>query len=442
MRKYFEDHSFTGVVLIFCSFVFAVFLRIFDLGSLSPWTDELASWYYLRNLDLVFKIESHSPLYYGLLRAFLGEDASIHGIRMVSALTSVAHLVLAFILGRKVFSPGKFLVFWILICFNPTDIVFARMARHYGWFLEGILLYVLWVRVKAPTWWLCVVSAVLGFVHIFALIPMSLILLWDYLEKKDLKRFLLPLASSGLIIFYYFARLTLLGSKQVASNVSWNQQGFKDFWWDTWLQFFGSSYPRNLFYPVPVSVALGLSLLMLIFLLWKRQKSSLLFFATIVLSLVILEAFGAGWINMRVNRYVIYLVPILIYAIVDALEEQVNKPIILGVFAISLGFITCLNPLRTYGWDREKVALWQEYTRIHMDKAQLVCANPYQSTYFELKLNNPCSKDVLKVNTKAPLIFFDLNMNDRLVLLYLMQEMRVTDILRPATNGIFLFEPR
>jgi hypothetical protein len=442
MRNIFKDHSSLGVVLILCSFVFAVFLRVFDLGTLSPWTDELASWYYLRHLDLVFKVESHSPLYYALLRLILGEDASLYGIRMVSALASVAHLLLAFFLGKKVFSPGKFLIFWFLICFNPTDIIFARMARHYSWFLEGILIYVLWIRIKAPTWSLCVVSALMGFVHVFALIPMSLILFWEYLEKRNLKRLLLPLFSSGLVIFYYLARLITLGSQQVARNVSWNQLGFQQFWSGIWLQFFGDAYPRHIFYPVYLPLVLALSFLILGFLLWKSKKSSLLLVVSTILTLIVVEVFALSWINLRVNRYVIYLVPLLIYAIVDSLEDKVKTPVIVAVFAIALGYITFLNPLKTYPWDREKVELWKEFTRVHEGKIHYVCANPYQSAYFDLGIEVPCSENILKLNTKASLIFFDLNLNDRLVLLYLMQEMRLADILRPATNGIFLFEPR
>ncbi len=100
MRKYFEDHSLTGVVIIFCAFALAVFLRFFDLSDQSPWTDEIASWWYLRHLDTVFFRESHTPLFYGLLRFFLGPDATISGIRHFVAAISVIHLIEFFFLGQ------------------------------------------------------------------------------------------------------------------------------------------------------------------------------------------------------------------------------------------------------------------------------------------------------------------------------------------------------
>jgi hypothetical protein len=442
MRKYFEDHSFTGVVLIICSFVFAVFLRVFDLGSLSPWTDELASWFYLRHLDVVFKVESHTPFYYGVLRVILGGDATLYSIRLFSALLSVAHLLTAFFLGRKVFSPDKFLIFWFLICFNPTDIVFARMARHYSWLLEGTLLYVLWVRVKAPNWWLCVFSVIMVFIHVFSLIPISMILTWDYLKERDLKRFILPLASSGVIVFYYLLRVILLGPKQVAINVSWNASTFSYFLNSTWLQLFGESYPRHLFFPVSLLFACAISVLIGLFLVWKRKKSTLLLLSTIVLTIIVVETLNLGWLNLRLNRYVIYLVPLLIFALVDSFDERVSKPAILFVFILCLSYITSFNPLRVYPWDREKVALWKEFSRLQPGTAQFICSNSYQAAYFDMKDNYPCSQRVLDINPKAPVLFFDLNSNDRLVLIYLMQQMNLKEIFGPATNGIYLFEPR
>lgn len=442
MRNLFKDHSLVGVVLILCSFAFAIFLRVFDLHSLSPWTDELASWYYLRHLDQVFQVESHSPFYYALLRFTLGSDASLHSTRLLTAWFSIGHLVLAFFLGRKIFSPAKFLIFWFLICFNPTDIVFARMARHYSMFLEGILIFILMIRTKSPTAWLCLLSALLGFIHVFALIPISMVLLWDYLENRSFRRTFLPLITSGLILLYYMARLLVLGSQQVGKNVSWNTAGFKDFWFSTWLQFFGDAYPRNQFYPVPLPLAGTLSGLLVLLLFWKRKKSLFLFLSTALLSLIVVECFTLSWINLRVNRYLIYLVPLLIYAVVDAFEDEVKKPLVFSLFFLSLSHIIWFNPLKIYPWDQEKVSLWNEYATSHFSKAQFICANPYQSAYFNLNAATPCSERVHHINTQAPLIFFDLNLNDRLVLLYLGQKMQLKEVLSPHTNGIFLFEPR
>ncbi len=179
MRKFFEGHSLIGVVIILSVFIFAVALRYFDISAQSPWMDELASWWYMRNLSEVWGRESHSPLYYALLRLFTG-NSDIGTLRIFTATVSVIHLIECFFLGQLAFKKKHFLLFWILICLNPADIVYARMARHYSWLFEGVLIYYLLWRIKAPLWLQALNGAFMGFIHVFALIPVSFLALYRF----------------------------------------------------------------------------------------------------------------------------------------------------------------------------------------------------------------------------------------------------------------------
>ncbi len=440
MRKYFEGHSLTGVVIILSVLFLGLFLRFYDPGSLSPWTDELASWWYLRHLDVVFSRESHSPVYYGVLRLFLGSDATIAGIRTFTAAISAIHLVEFFFLGQRVFKKNQFLVFWILICLNPTDIVYARMARHYSWLLEGILVYALLWRGEFPRWMRFVTGTFMGLIHIFALIPIGLIGLFDFRKHRNMNALIMDLLPCGPILIYYAVRILSFGEKHVASNVSWNADGFFQYLQLTMTQFLGEAYPHSLFYPVEPWFAAFVVMGSFLLILWKRKDSGLLFFLMILGSLFAIEVLSF-WLNLRVNRYVIYLIAFWIMALSDLVPED-NRIIPFGVLIFSLMAIVVVNPLRTFPWEESKVQEWRNFSAGYPNTSQLVCSNRYQSDYYHLKAPPLCRDAFVSIDFKKDLIFFDLNGNDTFLIIQLMNFMDVTDF-RPLKFGVMAkFTPK
>lgn len=440
MRKYFEGHSLTGVVIIFCVFVLGLILRFHDPGSLSPWTDELASWWYLRHLDEVFTRESHSPIYYGILRLFLGSNATVAGIRTFTAAVSAIHLVEFFILGQRVFKRNQFLVFWILICLNPADIVYARMARHYAWLLEGILVYALLWRGGYPRWMRFVTGTFMGLLHVFSLIPIALIGVFDFRQHRNGRELLKDLLPCLPILLYYGFRVASFGEEHVASNVSWNSENFFTFLELTMTQFLGDAYPHFLFYPVNRWLAGGVVLSTFLLILWKRKSSGVLFFLMILGSLFAIELF-AFWLNLRVNRYVIYLIGFWILALADLVESEKDY-VPLTVLVLSLGLIMTLNPLKIYPWEETKVLDWKEFRAGYSGTPELVCSNRYQSDYYDLKAPVLCRDALGTVDFQRPLLFFDLNGNDSFLLLQLMQRMDVTDYRAQKFGVIARFTPK
>ncbi|MES2525811.1 MAG: hypothetical protein V4598_01940 [Bdellovibrionota bacterium] len=439
MRKYFEGHSLTGVVIILAVFSFAVALRFFDISSQSPWMDELASWWYMRNLGEVWGRESHSPLYYAILRIFTGES-DIGTLRIFTATVSVIHLIECFFLGQLAFSKKHFLIFWILICLNPADIVYARMARHYSWLFEGILVYYLLWRIKAPLWMQAMTGAFMGFIHVFAVIPVGLLALYRFWQERNKKYLAVMLVSTNLIIVYYILRIIFLGHEQVSVNVSWNAQTLVNFWSSIVTQFLGDAYPRFEYFPVRFWEAFLVVAPTSLWAFYKRRESGILFASVAIASLLVIEVLGM-WLNLRVCRYVIYLIGFWFVAFVDSIDDVKDWQIYSVLAAVST-FLLLHNPLTSFPFEREKVGEWKSYSANFPDTQRLVCANNYQVEYFELNAQLPCNRAVTLVDYSQPLILFDLNNCQKFVSVFLSNLMDVKEIKDLKTGSITYFEPK
>lgn len=440
MRKFFEGHSFAGVAILLSVFLLAVFLRFTDLASQSPWTDELASWWYLRHLGEIWGKESHSPLYYTLLRFFCGADADVPALRSFSASVSVLHLIEFFFLGQLVFDKKRFLIFWVLVCLCPVDIVYARMARHYAWLLEGLIVFILLYRLRVPVWLESLVAAFMGFIHVFAVIPISFLALYRFWKERRWSELLPVLVSANLVLVYYLLRLLSLGPQVVGSNVEWNSISLVNFWASLVTQFLGDSYPRFVFYPVnPYLAALVVGATSL-WILYRRRESGLQYLGVFLVSLLAIEVFGF-WLNLRVNRYLIYLVGFWIIAFTDSLGEvKLWQPLTLT--GLLLGHILFQNPVLSFPWDREKVESWRNFTARFPDSPQLTCASVYQSAYFDLRSPPDCIRALKDVSLRKDLLYFDLNNTEKMVALFLTQNMNAEEYIPLKSGAIIRFSPK
>jgi uncharacterized membrane protein len=441
IRKYFEDLSFEEGVLLFTAFVFAVFLRFYDLGAQQPWTDELASWFYLRNLGQVFQYESQSPLYYFLLRLFLGENADVLSIRMFSGCISILNLVLIYLLARNIFDKGKATAIVIFIVFCPADIVHSRMGRHYSLLLEGSLIFLLLMKGQVRTWILSVFAFLMGFIHVFFLIPMTIVLGFDFYRQRNIKRVATIFFSSLGILIYYFVRFLVYGKDYVGGNLVWNKATFGNFINLVVAQFFGESYPRSYFFPFDIYLSWSILILMLGYLLYRRKESAFLFLAVLCGSLLFIEFSNLVWINFRINRYVIYLSAFLIFAFVDSLTKvRLRESLLIYFFSILL--LIPLKPFGLYPWDDDTVASWKQVSSQNPDISRVICVNRFQSGYYELNSPESCFDNMAKIDIKKPLLFFDLNNNDRAVAAYLLSQMRPVWIKNFDHSRIIRFEPK
>lgn len=420
MRKIFQDYSLTGVVLVFLSFVLAIFFRFYELGSQSPWNDEIGTWFFVRHIDLVPILDNNTPLYYYGLKLFLGNTSSISSIRYFSASLSIFHLCLIFFLGRKVFEKQIFLLFWILLCLCPLDIAWSRMARHYGLLLEAVVLYWLWVRSKSPIWWLSLLSLLMGFVHVFSLIPMALILL---IEKP--KRFWIPILTSLGVVSYY------LNLSSFQTRVGWNlKTNFSDFFYHLANQMLGESYPRQEFYSLGWAGIIFLFIVVGYFLI-RRSKGGALFLLTFAFSLLAIEL-AMFFANYRVERYLVYLSGLLIIGFCDSVRNP--KPLL--TFILSIAFLIWQNPLKTYPWLRDWLEDFQWHLSQNPAAEVIICGNQFYGEYFQLEVTN-CLLRLGTIDIKRSHIILDLDFQGRRISPYLATKMQGI-ILGPR---IYLFEP-
>lgn len=441
MRKYFEGHSPKGVVIIFCAFALAIFLRFYALSVQSPWTDEIASWWYLRHLDTVFYRESHSPLFYGILRVFLGSEATLSAIRHFVAAISVLHLIEFFFLGQLALKKRAFLLFWVLICLNPADIVHARMARHYSWLLEGSLVYFLLWKIGARQWSKLLTGTFTAFIHVFAVIPITVLAGYDFYRSRKWRDLGISLIPCFLVSVYYASRFVIFGREKVLANISWVSSPFYQFFTSTVTQFFGDSYPRFEFYPVLPELCAILFGLSLALILYYRKPSGRIFLILAITSILIVEML-MPFTSFRVNRYLIYLSGFWLYAIADSLED-VKDYIFYPVMVMPVLFLLYFNPLLNYPWEDARVERWKAYRKSEPDTQFLVCANDYQNEYYDFKPGGECLDRVLLIDNTKPFIFFDMTGTQTYIVASFLEKMDVTDYFPGDFGGVMMkFTPK
>lgn len=441
MRKYFEGHSVIGVAIILSVFILALCLRFYDLGTQSPWSDEIATWWYSKNLKAVFYYESHTPLFYGIVRFFLGRDLSLFSIRIFVATISVIHLIEFFFLGQLALNKRAFLVFWVLICLNPADIVFSRMARHYSWLLEGTLVYYLLWRINAPCWIKILSGTFLGLLHLFGLIPIIVLSLFDYFGSRSWKKLLVSLIPLFPVSAYYLARIIWLSFPKVLSNVSWNQMSFTSFLASLATQFLGDSYPRFEYYKVEPTFAGCVLVIIFLFVVYFHKKSFWHFAAIFAMSVFLIEVLYP-WANFRVNRYLIYLPGLLSIVIAESCGDLKEKYFI-PFLSLPLVWIVSFNPFLIHPWENEWVLKWYKFEEKHKIDQVIVCGTVYEKEYYHLYEDQYCWDHDIIVDQKKPLLIFMLNPAESLFAVKFINTMKITDKVNIENGGFMArFDPK
>jgi len=429
-----------GVVLILSSFIFGVWFRIYSLDVQVPWTDELASIFFSKNLHRVFYTESHTPFYYGVLHFLFGDNVTIYSARLFSAILSVFYLVLYFFLGRKTFQENAFVLFWILVCLSPVDIVFARQARHYAWVHEHVLLIGLLTKCQASNKVLGISSLLSGFIHPFAAIPTVLLNVFKYFEDKNKRSLIVLLCASSFFLLYYLIRFYSLGIEQVGRNLLWNQQAITEFYQHLPLLFFGDSYPRSLFFPVPsVAVILG-SISTLVFFTFYRTKEIGQWLIIFLISILAIEILSF-WVNFRSARYLVYLPALLIFSI-SLSAKKISEWILVVISLVMLSYLSSISILTPHEWEDVAASRYLILKKQHPEASDLVCANTYQADYYGFNKDRLCSYGSISLNGNKPILFMDFNGDSLGIVIQLMNIMRPTYNEKFRKGQIILFEPK
>ena len=113
------------------------FLRFYRLGSKGLWLDEAFSIWMGQQplaemLQWLVRIDQHPPLYYMLLRGWLGLGDAAGTVRALSALCSTLTIPIVFLLGRRLAGRWAGMLAALLLAVSPFHVHFAQETRMYA----------------------------------------------------------------------------------------------------------------------------------------------------------------------------------------------------------------------------------------------------------------------------------------------------------------------
>jgi hypothetical protein len=459
MLNFFKDLLLREKVLLLSVLFLGIFLRLFSLSEISSWGDEVATWYYRDNLDLVFSSESHTPFYYFLCRLWkIITTDSVYSIRLFSIFLSYLFLYLSVRLLQK---SSKFLILSLVTLWSlfPTFIIYDRQARHYGLFAEMFFfLIIIWDHRKSFDlifFWF--VFAVIQMIHPLGIIPVGLLILIDLVGKKiSIKRALIYFSSSLPVLIYYLLRLYFQSYKSITSNIAWINNNSVSFLKSIFLLFAGESYPFTVMYPLNPDIFIFSSLFIIFLFLissgWRvllvnRQLNR--FLVLFVTTILVVEFLAFLGLNLRISRYYIFLVPFLLSYIMDIVNVSPNRRFLLVSFlGITLAAYNLFvyRPWRSYPWDDDSVrAFKKDYPLYFKDKDLLICGNYLQSRYFFNTAVRDCSEEAFsRYYSKKNFSVFDIrgSQSTLALSLYLTNFGNVLDMKFYGNAFFFRFEGR
>jgi len=121
-------------------------LRLYQLTEKSIWLDEAFSIAISQHsladiLRMVVQTDTHPPLYYLLLKMWLVLGDGEAQVRLLSALFSVASIVLIYLVGKNIFEDERIgLIAAAVLAFSPFHIWYAQETRMYAMLTCFILI--------------------------------------------------------------------------------------------------------------------------------------------------------------------------------------------------------------------------------------------------------------------------------------------------------------
>ncbi len=308
------------IILLILILFFALFIRVYALGSPNFWIDEsISSITSLNILDKGLPIFD-SGLFYGraylfhYLQAFFllfGETDFL--ARFVSVIFGLLTIVLAYFIGKEYSKPGGIIVALFTAVFY-LEVFYSRQARFYQFFqlLFFLSLYLLYKSKDNPKW--LYVSLISFFItintQIAGLVLAPFFILHILIYNKKWKKYLSIIPAIPLV--YKFISLLGLSSKSASSAVNFASKYF--------------SYVSNIKY---------LFVLFIPGLIWSFLKKKRLSFLIIVPSFVLL--IGIVFLNMFALRYSYFFVfPLVLYSslLISFLYERYGKIMLISLLAL------------------------------------------------------------------------------------------------------------
>lgn len=410
---------------MFSALFFGFLFRVLGLFELSAWGDEVASFYYPFHLKDIFFYESHTPFYYLLNRLWLSVYSDgVNSLRVFSITLNFLLTCTSIFLFKKYRPTWSVVFLFVLWWLWPTSIIFSRQARHYQLFSDLTLLILIFWPLKdhfhrAFKWFLL---AIYQLIHPLGAIPVFFLIAWDWRKKKDI----LSLTTFIPVVLYYISRLIVRGKDNVMSNISWIATPFTHFYESLFAMFGGDSFPFTNFFPISPWLSLDLLLLVALIFMPKRNEKMLKALMLFLVTFVFIEGLNLFGINLRINRYFVYLVPFVLLSFLEMREKYLTARlgILVSILVAWNAFI--LKPWQRYEWDDDNVRSFKSYMEGMPPKVLVVCTKRFQMEYYFNRPYAECEHEAsLLHNIKQDFYLFDLSGNHKYIPVYILENARL-----------------
>jgi mannosyltransferase len=216
------------------TFLAAVALRLYGLGSESLWFDEAWS-FKISQMDpwqILFSTpeDNNPPLYYLILHYWvLLTGDSEFAIRLPSAIASALAVPLIYGVGRMLFGRPAGLMAALILSLSAYQIRYAQEARAYSLmtFLSlasfYFLLKLLWEgRSLAATIGYIAATTLLIYTHVYGMFLVGAQLLFLLATGQDLRRWVVP---AGLVALLYAPGAARIAVNLLSSQGAWKSGG-------------------------------------------------------------------------------------------------------------------------------------------------------------------------------------------------------------------------
>lgn len=194
-------------------------LRLYHLDFNSIWLDEAFTWFYVQNgwsqIFWMTPTDSHPPLFYWVVKAFVSVAPGDFMLRLFSALIGAATIPVFYFIGREV-SDETGLWMAAFLTLSQFHIAYSQEARMYTlWLFLFAVGFVFFLRKQYG--WFALFAGLSLWTHFLSLI--SYVTLW-LLQEKD---WLVSAAVYTLITFplVWFALEIFVGKTGVAPAWGW-----------------------------------------------------------------------------------------------------------------------------------------------------------------------------------------------------------------------------
>ena len=320
-----------SVLITFISFLFfGILLRFLNIDFHGIWRDEIATLFFSSHLSEVFTGDSHSLFYY-LFMSPVGylSDFDLVWMRYFEGGVSLLLYFIIVYRSRLIFNSQEWFVFNSIYGLHPAVIGLARLARPYTLLLDLTTLLIIERKVGNKKLIYFYAFLLISF-YPLAIIPLFFEWFFSSQRKEMIKGFVLV----SLPTFLYYGFKLIFDQKKF-SYIGWINSNWKFFLEDINSLLLGNHFPyyqgKDLLFANYFALEIIVGLMVVCFFAREKKKTrSLIEFIVVYGGVLIGINLFSYLIDLRVQRYYVFLIPYFLIALATILSFKNKIPYILG----------------------------------------------------------------------------------------------------------------